>query len=121
MRFYLIGAFLGLISLNSYASDKTKKYQYEDFLNSSDRGIYLQEQIDTLESFKTKKCEKIIKFKQIGNDSLVLHLQAVCKGSDENLYLFLPKAVNKDLLINTCKEVESKPNMKIRCGESLWQ
>lgn len=119
MKFYLFGLILGLTSINSYAFNNNNKYQYEDFLNSLDRGIYLQEQIDSLDRFKINKCEKITKFKQIGNDSLVLHLQVLCQGFHDELYLFLPKRVDKDLIVNTCKEIENKPNMSVRCGESL--
>lgn len=119
MKVYLIGLFLGLISIKSYAFDNNN-YKYENFLNASDRGVYLQKQIDSLDRFQQNRCEQVLKFKQIDNDSSVLHLQVLCKGFDNNLYLFLPKTVDKNFIVNTCKEAEIK-SMKVKCGKSLKQ
>jgi len=119
MKISLIGLFLTLININSYANENTEKYQYEKFLNSSDRGIYIKEQIDLNENFKDNKCGKVLKFTQISNDNLVLHLQVLCEGFDENLYLFLPKILDKDLIINTCSELKTRSNIKTKCGIAL--
>lgn len=123
MRLGLFGLFFITLSVNCNANEMNKKYQYEDFLISSDRGLYLQQQIDSNNYLEKvvgeKKCEKILKFTQISNDGLVLHLQVLCKNFDENLHVFMPKTVDKDLVINKCEEVEKNPNIKTKCQKIL--
>ncbi len=120
MKYHFLIFLLGLSSIDAVAFDN--KYQYENFLSSSNRGKYLQEQIDSnsdIHNLGNKKCEELLKFKQINNSSSNLQLQAVCKGISEDLHINLGKAYDSQLTVNTCSSINEKQQEFTKCGKSI--